>query len=103
MQPARTGVDGYRLYAIGDVHGCLGLLDGLLRQIDADDSTPKSDQAFTFIGNAAFSGEGVGGELRYNVVDDISLISGDLNGDGAADFLIRLDGAIDLVAADFVL
>lgn len=29
--------DGRRIYAIGDVHGCLALLDGLLERIHADD------------------------------------------------------------------
>lgn len=36
--PARWTVpDGERVYAIGDVHGCLGLLDDLLGQVIADD------------------------------------------------------------------
>ena len=35
-QKARRGADGYRLYAIGDVHGRLDLLEGLLAQIEAD-------------------------------------------------------------------
>jgi serine/threonine protein phosphatase 1 len=34
--PARRGAAGHRAYAIGDVHGRLDLLDGLLQQIDAD-------------------------------------------------------------------
>lgn len=32
----RAGAVGYRAYAIGDVHGRLDLLDGLLQQIEAD-------------------------------------------------------------------
>ena len=32
----RRGAEGYRLYAIGDVHGRLDLLNGLLAQIAAD-------------------------------------------------------------------
>lgn len=31
-----AGAEGYRAYAIGDVHGHLDLLDGLLRQIEED-------------------------------------------------------------------
>jgi serine/threonine protein phosphatase 1 len=34
--PARSGAAGHRAYAIGDVHGRLDLLDGLLEQIDCD-------------------------------------------------------------------
>jgi serine/threonine protein phosphatase 1 len=34
--PPRRGAAGHRAYAIGDVHGRLDLLDGLLQQIDAD-------------------------------------------------------------------
>jgi serine/threonine protein phosphatase 1 len=34
--PAARGADGWRAYAIGDVHGCLHLLDELLALIDAD-------------------------------------------------------------------
>ncbi|CAA9498948.1 MAG: Serine/threonine protein phosphatase [uncultured Sphingomonas sp.] len=34
--PARNGAAGHRAYAIGDVHGRLDLLDGLLQQIDGD-------------------------------------------------------------------
>jgi len=40
----RRGADGYRVYAIGDVHGRLDLLDGLLAQI-ADDHRNRADGA----------------------------------------------------------
>ena len=36
-QPAAIPV-GIRVYAIGDIHGCLDLLDEILAQIDADDA-----------------------------------------------------------------
>ncbi|HEV2747786.1 MAG TPA: sulfatase-like hydrolase/transferase [Allosphingosinicella sp.] len=74
-----------------------------LRAIDADSATPAVDDRFRFIGAGAFSGDGAGGELRYRIVQGNSYIEGDTNGDGAADFVIRLDGAHALVAADFVL
>jgi serine/threonine protein phosphatase 1 len=35
-QPSPRGADGYRAYAVGDVHGRLDLLDTLLDKIDAD-------------------------------------------------------------------
>lgn len=52
------------------------------------------NQAFTFIADAAFSG--TAGELRVEYVDfeddalDYNLISGDVNGDGIADFEIEV-------------
>ena len=36
VKAARFGAEGYRAYAIGDVHGRLDLLEGLLKQIEAD-------------------------------------------------------------------
>ena len=45
------------------------------------------DQAFAFIGAAAFSG--VAGQLRAQVGGGATVVSGDLNGDSAADFAIN--------------
>lgn len=65
------------------------------------------DQAFDFIGSAAFGL--VAGELRaekFNLagtVDDYTLISGDINGDGLADFTIEVKRLITFLDADFVL
>ena len=63
------------------------------------------NNAFSFIGAAAFSG--VDGELRYSKVDgvrDYTLIQGDTNGDKIADFEIRLEGQlVNLQSTDFVL
>lgn len=60
-----------------------------------------ADNGFAFIGNAAFGS--VAGQLRYQITGGNTLVTGDINGDGTADFMIRLDGAVALVAADFVL
>jgi Ca2+-binding RTX toxin-like protein len=59
------------------------------------------DQAFTFVGSAAFTG--AAGELRtyFDGVD--TWVQGDISGDGVADFEIRLDGAVTLGAPDFIL
>lgn len=59
------------------------------------------DQAFSFIGGAAFSG--TAGELRtfFDGVD--TWVQGDINGDAAADFEIRFDGSVTLAGSDFVL
>ncbi len=72
----------------------------VLSAIDA--ITGGGDNAFTFIGEAnAFTG--TAGELRYRHVDGETRIFGDTDGDGVADFALRLDGTIDLAIGDFVL
>jgi serine/threonine protein phosphatase 1 len=44
--------DGQRIYAIGDVHGCLGLLDDLIAKIDADDAARgKARTRLIFLGD----------------------------------------------------
>ncbi|HEV2746324.1 MAG TPA: M10 family metallopeptidase C-terminal domain-containing protein [Allosphingosinicella sp.] len=73
-----------------------------LRQVDAD-SVAAGDQNFSFIGTAAFSAGGVGGELRYKIVQGNTYVEADLDGNGAVDLMIRLDGVHALTAADFVL
>ncbi|HEX8258519.1 MAG TPA: calcium-binding protein [Allosphingosinicella sp.] len=73
-----------------------------LGQIDADTRT-AADDAFTFIGTGAFAGNGAAGQLRYDVIGGNRFIEGDVDGDGAADFSIRLDGAQHLVSTDFIL
>ena len=55
------------------------------------------DQPFTFIGAALFTK--VAGQLNFRA----GIISGDVNGDGVADFQITLIGATALAAADFYL
>ncbi len=57
------------------------------------------DQAFTFIGGAAFSS--TAGELRY--VRATGLLSGDQNGDGTAEFTLELSNNVALTQNDFIL
>lgn len=71
-----------------------------LSAIDADNSS-KADDAFTFIGSNAFSQ--VAGELRYVANRVHTLVRGDIDGDGMADFAIVLDHRINLHAGDFIL
>ena len=59
------------------------------------------DQAFAWIGDAAFSG--TAGELRFAFAGNTTTVTGDTDGDGAADFALWLTGQITLVAGDFVL
>ncbi|MGO1079397.1 calcium-binding protein [Inquilinus sp. CA228] len=63
--------------------------------------TVVGDQAFSFIGTAAFTG--VAGQLHYWHDAGRTIVSGDVNGNGTADFNITLTGTIALVAGDFVL
>ena len=59
------------------------------------------DQAFTWLGNGAFTG--VAGQLHYVHQGGNTFVEGDLNGDSVADIFINLTGTINLVAGDFVL
>jgi hypothetical protein len=58
------------------------------------------NQAFTWIGGAGFTGHV--GELRFTSGSK-TVISGDVNGDGKADFQIELAGRHSLAASDFIL
>ena len=54
------------------------------------------------INTAAFS-IGVAGQLRYSVAGSTTLMEGDVNGDGIADFQLQLTGNHTFVAADLLL
>ncbi|MEO6359590.1 MAG: cadherin domain-containing protein [Sphingomicrobium sp.] len=71
-----------------------------LSAIDAN-TLVTGDQAFSFIGNAAFSGEA--GQLRSYQSNGDTYISGDVNGDGVGDLIIMLSPAIALTSSDFLL
>jgi Ca2+-binding RTX toxin-like protein len=77
-----------------------------LKDIDAIAGTPAND-AFKFIGTAAF--HHVKGELHFVKVDnpgsthDFTIVEGDVNGDGHADFQIQLNGLVALTKGDFIL
>lgn len=47
-----AGPRGHRAYAVGDIHGCLGLLDELLARIEADDARrPSARTTVVFLGD----------------------------------------------------
>lgn len=73
-----------------------------LSGIDANTAL-AGDQAFAFLGKTAFSG--VAGQLIFRTISGTqdSLVLGDVNGDGTADFSIRMLGAQLFSAGDFVL
>jgi len=71
-----------------------------LRAIDARYGV-AGNQAFAFIGTAAFHGKA--GELRYEKTTSDTYIYADVNGDRKADFSIHLDDAVTLTNGYFVL
>lgn len=71
-----------------------------LRDVDAD-SGSAGDQAFSFIGTAAFSG--TAGELRVTFDGTDAWLQGDTTGDGISDFEIVFTGSVSLFATDFYL
>ena len=71
----------------------------LLGSIDA--KAGGGNQAFKFIAKQAFHHKA--GELHYKFAGPNTLIEGDTNGDGRADFQIQLTGLKTLTAGDFVL
>lgn len=72
-----------------------------LSAIDANAVGGGANDAFAFIGSAAFGN--VAGQLRVATISGLSVVQGDINGDGLADFWIRCNGGPALAAADFVL
>lgn len=72
-----------------------------LSAVDANTLNGSADDAFAFIGSSAFGK--VAGELRIVATASVTLIQGDTNGDGLADFWIRLSGIPAPAASDLVL
>jgi len=76
-----------------------------LGSIDANEQF-AGNQAFQLLGFAEFTGKA--GELRwvYDQRADLSavtLVEGDTDGDGVADFQLELNGRLPMYAADFIL
>jgi Ca2+-binding RTX toxin-like protein len=90
---AGSGVDVIGDWATGD------RLD--FSAIDADASV-AGNQAFDFIGSAAFT---EAGQIRavYSAAKDLTYVQADVNGDGVADMIVQLAGQQPLNAGDFVL
>jgi hypothetical protein len=71
-----------------------------LSAIDAN-TTKGGNQRFTFVGDDEFSRRA--GELRFLEKGSDTYVYGDVDGNGKADFSIRLDDVISLTAQDFLL
>jgi Ca2+-binding RTX toxin-like protein len=107
-----TGADTF-LFRDGDFAGMTsGTADRIhdFSQVDGDkldfsnvdaNTLLGGDQAFSFIGNAAFGHHA--GELRYYQQSGVTYVAGDTNGDGVADFAVRIDGLFTIHANDLVL
>lgn len=98
-----AGADEFRVSQIGGNEEIVDFTSGLdkirLSEIDANTGV-AGNQAFTFIGNAAFSN--VAGQLRTYSQGGDNFIAGDVNGDGVADFTINVNNA-NVVVTDFFL
>ena len=71
-----------------------------LSAIDARAATVEDDP-FDFIGRLPFSGDA--GELRYRVQAGDAIVKGDTDGDGQADFVLRVADTYRLDEGDFIL
>jgi Ca2+-binding RTX toxin-like protein len=71
-----------------------------ISRFDADIIASRN-QAFTFIGDAGFSG--TAGELGYVHSNGDTIVQADVDGDTVADFEIELIGIMELTASDFIL
>jgi serralysin len=114
MLEGGEGGDVFRFTAMGDLSGTTvtsadTILDFNRAQgdridlsgIDAVKQTSAVNDAFTWIGSGAFTK--VAGQLRYVVTNGVGLVSGDIDGNGTADFAIRIEKAPALTGLDFIL
>jgi Ca2+-binding RTX toxin-like protein len=108
-----TGADTFK-FASGDFGGLTNATCDLiadfnhadgdkvdLQAVDANTANGAADDAFAFIGTDPFGH--VAGQLRLFVAAAVTVLQGDTNGDGTADFWIRFNGAPTLVVGDLVL
>jgi serralysin len=98
-----AGADEFRISEIGFNDKITDFTSGVdkirLSEIDAN-SGVAGNQAFTFIGNAAFSG--AAGQLRTYSQGGQNYLAGDVNGDGLADFTINTGAGAPVVGDIFL-
>jgi serralysin len=98
-----AGADEFRVSQIGYNDKITDFTSGVdkirLSEIDAN-SAVAGNQAFTFIGNAAFSGSA--GQLRTYSQGGENYLAGDVNGDGLADFTINTGAGAPVVGDIFL-
>ena len=100
----RPGDFGGATRATGDLIAGWNAGDRIdLGKVDAD-TTTAGNQTFAFLGTAAFNtADSKIGEVRFERSASGVFVHGDQNGDGIADFVIRVDGISSLSAGDFIL
>jgi Ca2+-binding RTX toxin-like protein len=107
-----AGADTFIFKAIGDstvaaagrdIITAFSRAQGDVIDLSAIDASTKSNgnQDFKFIGETAFTNKA--GELRFVKTGGDTIVSGDINGDGKADFSILVDATITFTATDFIL
>ena len=106
-----TGSDTFDFNVISETGTTGGTRDQILDFMPGSDTVDLAtidanallagNQAFAFIGAAAFGG--IAGQLRSITSATQTIIQGDVNGDSAADFHIQINGVFTLNAGDFVL
>jgi Ca2+-binding RTX toxin-like protein len=113
------GKDTFDFDAVSDIKKASGKRDVIkdlqhgkdkidLSTIDAK-SGVDGNQKFKFISAEGRPFTGVAGQLIWDQKDaagkshDVTLISGDTNGDGVADFTLELSGLVNLTKGDFIL
>ena len=113
-----SGIDSFVFASTGDSNARSGIdrIADFTRGVDQIDLSGidasifgAGNSAFTFIGNAAFSttrsGSATAGQLRvsYDAASDTTVIQGNTDFDTAAEFVLHLNGNINLTAFDFIL
>jgi Ca2+-binding RTX toxin-like protein len=98
-----TAVSDSRRGATRDVIKDFNQFDDRIHLDEIDARKGAGNQDFKFIGGAKFHDKA--GELRFTVdtAHNRTIVQGDVNGDGKADFEIEFTGLHVMVAADFIL
>lgn len=104
----RDTFDFNRLSEIGKAPGARDIITDFKRRSDdldlsgLDASSRKAgNQEFDFIGRKGF--HKVAGEVHYRFEGSSTIVEGDTNGDGKADFQIEIQRHVSLASGDFIL
>lgn len=97
-----AGIDRFDINNLGGTDTITDFVRGTdkLNLSGLDAVAGGTDNAFTFIGDTAFSN--VAGQLRTYVDGGVNYVAGDVNGDGVADFIVNL-GSVHVDHTDMLL